>query len=353
MSAPPVVLAGLWAAVAAALPAIRLELGASAAGALAVASVLLLTPAVLVAPAARLSHRAALAAGTLLLAIGAVTCALAGSIAVLAGGAVIAGAGAAGLLAPSASFASPALGGAAYGLALAAGPLAGAALAQAADWRWVFWLALPLTALAALAAAGLPRPDGRPTGDAATAALLGTYAAVALLVPQYGQFVLERTGVRSALLLLPAGAALLVLSFPAVWLAGRLGARTLVVAGLTCAAAGMLALTFVDADTGPRALLPGVLLLGVGLGLACPQEPLGPGWSRAALLAAGALVLTAGGLLSALVESARRDAGASFDTAVSDGLAGTAWLLAAVLVLGALLAAVPALQAKRVSSTPS
>ena len=352
MSAPALVLAAAWAAVAAALPAIRLELGASAAGAQALLTALLLTPALLLVPAGRLSRRHALAAGMLLFAAGAVTCALAGSIAVLVVGAAIAGAGAAGLLAQPAATASPALGAAAFGLALAVGPLAGAALADAAGWRWVFWIALPLTALAALAAVALPRREPRPAAGAAVAALVGTYAVVALLLPQYGEFVLERSYVGSALLLLPAGAALLFLSFPAAWLAGRVGARSLVVAGLACAAAGMLAMTFVDADTGPRALLPGVLLLGVGLGLVCPQGPVGPAWNRAAVLAGAALVLTAGGLLSQLVQSDRRDAGASFDAAVGDGLTAAAWLLAVALVLGALLAALPALQAKRVSSTP-
>ena len=174
---------------------------------------------------------------------------------------------------------------------------------------------------------------------------------MALLVPQYSQFVQEHSARDVALLLLPAGVALLALSFPAAWLGGRVGARPLLIGGLACAACGMLAVGFVDADTGLRALLPGVLLLGAGLGLVLPQVLDGAAWNGALVLAGSALVLLAGGWLAEAVESGRRDGGASFDAAVSDGLAAAGWMLTAVLVLCAVLAALP--QAKLVSSTPS
>ncbi len=353
MSALPLVLLAGWSAVAVALPAIRLELGASATGVQVLLLALLVPAAALLVPAGRLGRRPALVAGGLLLAAGGIAGALAGSIAVLIGAGVLLGLGAGALLAHSAALGSPALQAAACGLALSAGPLAGGFLVDAVGWRWVFWLALPAAALAALLALAAPHPAGRrPAGNAVAACgLLGAYGVMALLVPQYGQFVLEHSARDAALLLLPAGVALLALSFPAAWLGGRVGARPLLIGGLACAACGMLAVGFVDADTGLRALLPGVLLLGAGLGLVLPQVLDGAAWNGALVLAGSALVLLAGGWLAEAVESGRRDGGASFDAAVSDGLAAAGWMLTAVLVLCAVLAALP--QAKLVSSTPS
>ena len=356
MSALPLVLIAEWCAVAVALPAIRLELGASATGVLMLLLALLVPAAVLLLPAERLPRRPALLAGIVLFGAGGLACALAGSIAVLVAAAGVQGVGAAALLAHSAGLGSPALRAAGCGLALTAGPVAGAYLVEAADWRWVFWLALPVAALAALPALLRPRPadrslDPQPAGSGVAAcALAGAFATMALLVPQYGQFVLERSAPGSALLLLPAGAALLVLSLPAAWLAGRVSGRPLSIAGLACATAGMLAVTFVDADTGPRALVPGLVLLGAGLALAFAPAQDG---NRAAVPAGGALLLALGGGLANWVQTDQREAGASFDAALSDGLAAAGWMLAAALVLAAVLTALPRPQAKLVSNTPS
>jgi hypothetical protein len=353
VSALPFVLLAEWSAVAVALPAIRLELGASATGVQLLLLALLVPPAVLLIPARRLGRRPAVGAGILLFASGGVVGALAGSVAALIGAGILQGVGAAAMLAHSGALRSPALQGAACGLALSIGPVAGGYLVETADWRSVFWLALPVAAVAALLAlAGSQRPGLPAAGNAVAAgALLGAYATMALLVPQYGQLVLERSAPGSAVLLLPAGGALLVLSLPLARLARRLGARPLVVAGLACAAAGMLAVTFVDADTGLRTLLPGLLLLGVGLGLSVPPVLEGSAWNGTMVLAGSSLTLLAGGGLAELVQSGRRDGGATFDAAVSDGLAAAGWMLAAVLLLCAVLAALP--QAKLVSSTPS
>jgi MFS family permease len=350
VSAPALALAAGWCAVAAALPQVRLELGASATGALTVVLALLAPAAALVIPAGRLARRPAFGAGLLLLVAGAMAAALADSVVALAGAAALQGAGAAALLAHAGPLGPPVLQAALCGLALALGPIAGGLVVEAAGWRCAFWLVLPLAAVAALGARGRPA-EGRPTlVTPAACALVGAYATVSLLVPQYGRFVLERSAAGSALLLVPAGAVVVALSVAA---GRRAGERAALAAGLISAAAGMLALTFVDADTGLRALLPGTLVLGAGLGLAGPRVL--SGTPTALPLAGAALILAASGGLASWVQSDRRDAGASFDAAMSDGLAATGWMLVALLVLAAALALLlPRLaQAKVVSSTPS
>ena len=133
-------------------------------------------------------------------------------------------------------------------------------------------------------------------------------------------------------------------------LTARVGARRLMTLGMACATAGMLVVTRVEVDTGYAVMLPGLLLFGVALGLvfatmsaaamaALPPEKAGIASGVLAMnrTLAGALLLAAGGAIFQHLELEHRRDGASFDAAFADGLAGAAWLLAAVLALGTLL----------------
>jgi EmrB/QacA subfamily drug resistance transporter len=174
--------------------------------------------------------------------------------------------------------------------------------------------------------------------SAAAFALVGSFWVALFLLPQYFEFVLGNSTLRSGLLVLPVTAPVVVIAPFAGRLVARVGARPLMTLGMACATAGMVIVTFVDADTGYRALLPGMFLFGIGLGLvyaalsavamAAPLmiPPLG-----------GALLLAAGGALFQHVAIERRAGGAGFEPAFADALAATAWLLAAVLAAGALL----------------
>ena len=105
----------------------------------------------------------------------------------------------------------------------------------------------------------------------------------------------------------------------------------------------MAVVSFVDADTGYRALLPGTLLFGIGLGLAVgAMLAATPAVAPISPALGGALLLAAGGALFRHVDSDRRADGAGFEPAFADALAATAWLLAAVLAAAAVVAWLPA-----------
>jgi hypothetical protein len=150
------------------------------------------------------------------------------------------------------------------------------------------------------------------------------------LLPQYFEFVLGNSTLRSGLLVLPLTVPVIVTAPFAGGLVARAGARRMLSSGMACAAAGTVIITFVDADTGYRALLPGMLLFGVGFGFVyAPLSAAGIGAMTPTL--AGALLLAAGGALFQHVDLERRVEGAGFETAFADALAASAWLLAAVL----------------------
>jgi EmrB/QacA subfamily drug resistance transporter len=185
---------------------------------------------------------------------------------------------------------------------------------------------------------------------AAAFALVGSYWALMFYLPQYDELVLDHSTFASGLLVLPMTAPMVVISPLAGRLGARLGARTLMTAGMSCATLGMLVITGVAGGAGYVRLLPGLLLFGVALGLvfatmstaamaALPPEKAGIASGVLAMnrTLAGALLLAAGGAIFQHIELERRRDGASFDAAFADGLAGTAWLLTAVLAIGTLL----------------
>jgi EmrB/QacA subfamily drug resistance transporter len=232
--------------------------------------------------------------------------------------------------------------GAASGIGSALGPMVGGGLTDAFDWRAVFWINVPLIALAVVFAIigckesrtddveqSVDTPGAATFGAGltalilactqggtwgwgspgvialfvASAVLLGTFVAIDLrarsplirfrdyrarsfvistivlllgnivlasllfLLPLYLQNILDESAIATGLLLLPATATLMVLSPISGWLTDRFGPRWPMVAGILVAALGSFLLSRVDAGSDPIALLPGLLVIGVGFGL--------------------------------------------------------------------------------------
>ena len=158
-----------------ALPTIRVELGASTSGLQWVQNVYLLTMAALVVTLGRLGdmfgRKRIFLVGLLAFAVGSVIAATAGSVAQLIAGRVVQGAGGAAVLALSLAIANLAfppeerpravgIWAAVSAIALAIGPLVGGTAVQLGSWRLIFWLAVPLAALA-LAIITLAAPESR------------------------------------------------------------------------------------------------------------------------------------------------------------------------------------------------
>jgi EmrB/QacA subfamily drug resistance transporter len=154
-----------------ALPSIERDVDASPDGLQWIQNAYLLTLAALVVAMGRLGdilgRRRVFCAGMLAFGAGSTMAAVAGSEEVLVAARVIQGAGGAALIALSLAITShafpdrlqaKALGiwAAVSAVALAIGPLAGGALIEAASWRWIFWVNLPVLAagIAVLTVAG-------------------------------------------------------------------------------------------------------------------------------------------------------------------------------------------------------
>jgi EmrB/QacA subfamily drug resistance transporter len=240
------------------------------------------------------------------------------------------------------------------------------ALVQGKQWGWdsaatlgvlsaglallACFCAIELRVRAPIVDFGLFRSRPYLGASAAAFALVGSYWALMFYLPQYVELVLGESTFATGLLVLPVTAPMVAISPFAGRLGARLGARTLMTAGMVCATVGMLVLTRIDGDTGYALILPGLLLFGVALGLvyatmssaAMAALPPEKGGIASGVLAmdrtlAGALLLAAGGAVFQHIELERRLDGSSFDAAFSSGLAGTAWLLAAVLAAGTLV----------------
>jgi DHA2 family multidrug resistance protein-like MFS transporter len=388
------------AAVPAALPSARIELGTSASGLLWIQDAYLLALAVALVllgqAGAALDRRVPVVAGGAAFAAGAVLASAADATSVLVAGRALQGAGAAGLLVPALEFLRQAAGDRARGapaalLALAvAAPAIGGALTEAADWRWLFRVELAAVAVTvllltaggrgaqidrplpgrdavalglglALAVTGLIQsgPWGLGSADtllllAAGAALLafawreglagagavaaaGCLGAALLLAPQYLELVRGLSPLRSGLLTL-------ALTLPAAGLvafrdplAGRMPPGRLAASGLACAALGALGMTRLDPASSYALVVLSLVLLGAGIGAAARQ--LAPRAETAGVVAAGAaLVVAAAGALLQQAQLDEREAGGSFEAALAAGVAAAGWLLAALLAAAALLA---------------
>jgi EmrB/QacA subfamily drug resistance transporter len=229
------------------------------------------------------------------------------------------------------------------GLGNALGPLLGGVLTEALDWRWVFFINLPIAAFAmAVTARTVPEQriagterrmdyvgvivltigaaavlialdegpsEGFGSPQILTPLLLGLVAlamflpvertqgshalvpgdvrgnrrfvhaclamlmmsaiffAALLYLPQFMQKQLGYSALESGAGLLPMMLVFGVVAFVAGRLYERLGARTTVSGGAALLALGMAMLAFVDADTPYAALVPGMAVLGAGVGL--------------------------------------------------------------------------------------
>lgn len=158
------------------------------------------------------------------------------------------------------------------------------ALDQVVDWGWAD---ARVIGLLVVCAAGLAIfvPVERRAGHAAlvpgdvlasrtfTAGCLATFFgsatffSVLLYAPQFLQKVLGWSAVQAGVGFLPLMGLFAVTSFVAGRLYDRVGARRLLLAGCTLIPAGALLLSFLERDSGYGAMVPGLALVGVGVGL--------------------------------------------------------------------------------------
>lgn len=357
--------------------------------------------ALLVQAGALLESRVVVAGGVAAFMGGALLASTADGSATLVAGRALQGVGGAALLAAALegppSRGRLALLAALLALALALAPLFGGAIAERTDWRWAFRLELVAAVPAALLLVpgrrvaphgGRSRPGGRAaalsaglvlaatgliqsgpwgwgsadtllvlaaggallafawreglTGANATAfAVAGCLGAALLLVPQYLELVRGLSPLRSGLLTvaltLPAATGVL-----AAGLAGRTSGRLLASAGLGAAALGALGMTRVDPASSYAVVILSLGLLGAGAGTAAgvlARERRGAAAELMATTAAGAaLTVAAAGAVFQRAQLDERESGGSFEDALAAGVAGSAWLLAALLAVAALLA---------------
>ncbi|MFF0312987.1 MFS transporter [Streptosporangium sp. NPDC004379] len=94
--------------------------------------------------------------------------------------------------------------------------------------------------------------------------------ALLLMLTQYLQFVLGYGAMKAGLALLPYAVAAAVFNILGAALGQKVSTRTLAAAGLAVMALGFGALAFMTADTGYGLLITGLMLMGVGAGIAGP-----------------------------------------------------------------------------------
>jgi EmrB/QacA subfamily drug resistance transporter len=94
-----------------------------------------------------------------------------------------------------------------------------------------------------------------------------TFFAALLYLPQFMQKQLDYSPLEAGAGMLPFLAVFAVVSFIAGPLYNRIGAKTIVSAGAACIAAGPLLFSMIDEGSGYGAIVPGMVLLGLGIGL--------------------------------------------------------------------------------------
>ena len=101
----------------------------------------------------------------------------------------------------------------------------------------------------------------------ATLLMSATFFAALLYLPQFMQKILGWSPLEAGAGFLPMMATFAVVSFAAGSLYQRLGAKVVLSAGAACLAAGAFLVSLVDAHSGWGALVPGMAVLGLGVGL--------------------------------------------------------------------------------------
>jgi len=101
----------------------------------------------------------------------------------------------------------------------------------------------------------------------ATLLMSAIFFSALLYVPQFFEKVLNYSALRAGAGLLPLMGVFAATSFVAGSLYNRIGGRIVVAAGAACLGVGILLLSFVDSSSRYGSLVPGMIVLGVGVGL--------------------------------------------------------------------------------------
>jgi EmrB/QacA subfamily drug resistance transporter len=161
------------------------------------------------------------------------------------------------------------------------------ALDQATDWGWTdprILLALAVTVLGLIVFVPLERRAGEHalvplavmrTRAFATACVLialvaPAFTAVLLYLPQLMEKLLAFSPLQAGIGMLPLLGAFAVVSFAAAPLAAHLGTKPVIVAGAACMAVGPWLLSGFGIGSAFNALIPGMVVTGIGLGLVYP-----------------------------------------------------------------------------------
>ena len=114
--------------------------------------------------------------------------------------------------------------------------------------------------------------DRRLAGGSVTLlTVFGVLAGIFIVLYPYFQAVLGYSGLRATVALLPMALTMMVMSGLAPKVAKVVGARVTTLAGVAAAAAGLAVLAaMVSVDGGYLSVLPGMLVIGVGMGLTMP-----------------------------------------------------------------------------------
>ncbi|WP_410677133.1 MFS transporter [Amycolatopsis sp. cmx-4-68] len=115
------------------------------------------------------------------------------------------------------------------------------------------------------------RERGLASGSVALLAVFGVQAGVSVVLYPFFQTVFGWSGLLSTVALLPMAGLMMIASGLAPRLAERVGARATMTTGIVLAGAGLALLaTLVSVDGGYLAVLPGMIAMGVGMGLSMP-----------------------------------------------------------------------------------
>jgi EmrB/QacA subfamily drug resistance transporter len=101
----------------------------------------------------------------------------------------------------------------------------------------------------------------------ATLLMSAIFFSALLYLPQFMTKVLDYSAIRSGVGLLPVMGVFALTSFAAASLYDRLGAKTVISIGAACLALGMLMLSRMHMHSSYTALVPGMVVLGIGIGL--------------------------------------------------------------------------------------
>ena len=99
-------------------------------------------------------------------------------------------------------------------------------------------------------------------------AMSATFFATLLYLPQFFQKILGESTLGAGLMLLPFVGVFAAASFAETWLLNRIGMKAVISIGATCLFLGpVLFVAFLDENASYAALIPGMVLLGLGVGL--------------------------------------------------------------------------------------